>query len=213
MHWTDTGGGTFEQPPVGNHPARCVRIIDIGTQRGEYKGTATMKKQVIVAWELPEELVSEGDHAGKPFMVSRFYTQSLSEKANLRHDLENWAGRPMTKEELADFIPNKLLGKACLVTVSLSDKDKAKVTNVSQLPKIKGADGVSRPIIVSKQVHPSLYFSLDPDEFSQDVFNSLTEGYKKMIMASPEYQAILNGPSPDSSTFDEVRGPDEDIPF
>ena len=35
MKWSDTGGGDFEQPPIGTHMARCVRVIDIGTQRGE----------------------------------------------------------------------------------------------------------------------------------------------------------------------------------
>jgi hypothetical protein len=38
MRVSDTGGGDFEQAPAGTHMARCVRIIDIGTQFGEYQG-------------------------------------------------------------------------------------------------------------------------------------------------------------------------------
>src|ERR1700685_4504260 len=103
MKWPDTRGGDFEQPPIGTHMARCVRVIDIGTQRGEYQGKVNIRRQCIIAWELPTELMSEGDSAGKPFIVSRFYTASLGKKANLRADLQNWRGREFTEEELSGF--------------------------------------------------------------------------------------------------------------
>jgi hypothetical protein len=85
MKWSDSGGGKeFEAAPIGNHVGRCIGLIDIGTQQGEYQGKTTHARKVVVRWELPNELISEGDWAGKPFVVSKFYTASLSEKANLR---------------------------------------------------------------------------------------------------------------------------------
>ena len=59
MKWSDSGGGDFEQPPVGTTVARCVKIIDIGTQKGEYQGKATSKRQCIIGWELPNELMDD----------------------------------------------------------------------------------------------------------------------------------------------------------
>lgn len=204
MKWADTGGGhDFAQPPLGTHPARCVRIIDIGTQKGEYQGEANIRRQCIIAWELPTELMPDGEKAGQPFLVSKFYTASLSEKANLRKDLENWRTRAFTKEELGGFESKNILGKPCMLSLSANDKGKVRVTGVMALPK-----GMEIP----PQVNGNVYFSLERAEFKTDVFESLSEGYKKMIRVSPEYQELLK---PEvkrvpAGKFDDL---DDDIPF
>ena len=45
MLWKDSGGGEFEQAPAGTHMAVCIRVIDIGTQDGEYQGKPNSKRQ------------------------------------------------------------------------------------------------------------------------------------------------------------------------
>jgi len=115
MKWQSKGGGTFEQPPVGTHVARCIRIIDIGTQTSEYQGAETIRRQCIIFFELPNELMTHGEAAGKPFIASKFYTQSLNEKATLRKDLVNWRGREFTDVELEGFEPKNILDKGCLL--------------------------------------------------------------------------------------------------
>ena len=196
----ENGGGNFEQPPVGTHVARCIKVIDLGTQKGEYEGRVTAKRQIIIAWELPTELMSEGEHAGKPFSVSKFYTASLNEKATLRKDLANWRGRDFNPQELSGFDPKNILGKPCIVSVTLSEKGKAKVTGVTALPK-----GMTVP----DQVNESVYFSLD--DFSMRTFDALSEGFKKMIQVSPEFQQIMQrGNSAAQMASDDL---DEDVAF
>ena len=202
MKLTDSGGGNYEQPPVGTHLARCIKVIDIGTQKGEYQGKVTMKRQVIIGWELPGELMNEGEHAGKPFGVSKFYTASLNEKANLRADLANWRGRDFTPQELGGFDAKNVLGKCCMVSLTLSDKGKTRVTGVMAIPK-----GMEVP----PQVNPTVYFSLD--EFDAKTFDGLSEGFKKMIQVSPEYQQVIRRgaePTKPAGSFDDM---DDDIPF
>ena len=199
MKLSDGGNSSYEQPPVGTHIARCVRMIDIGTQRGEYQGKATSRRQIILAWELPLELMSEGEAAGKPFLTSKFFTASLNDKATLRHDLANWRGRDFTPEELGGFDSKNLIGKTCMLSITLSDKQKAKVTGVMALP---------RGTAVPEQVNPSIYFSLD--EFNLHVFEALSDGIKKMIVMSPEYQSAIKRDSIDNMPSDEIDG---DIPF
>jgi hypothetical protein len=182
MILSENSNTSFEQPPVGSHAARCIAIIDLGTQRGEYMGEPQIKRQLVVRWELPNELMQEGDLKGKPFVVGKFYTASLSEKANLRKELASWRGRDFTKEELAGFDPKNLLGKSCMLSVGLSDKGKARVTSVMGLPK-----GMTIPA----QINPSFFFSLDANEFKDEAFEQLSKGFKEMVVASPEYQAIL----------------------
>lgn len=205
MKWQDNGGGEFEQPPVGTHVAVCVKMIDIGTQRGEYQGKATIKRQCIIGWELPNELMTEGERAGTPFTASKFYTASLGEKANLRKDLRNWRGRDFTEAELAGFEARNILGKACMLALTADEKGKVRVTAVMALPK-----GTKVPA----QVNPTVYFSLD--EFDQATFDSLSDGYKRLITASPEYQDIkspVNGENRKPRTFEEEMADTADITF
>lgn len=213
MILSDNGNTSFEQPPTGSHAARCIAIIDLGTQRSTYEGEAQIKRQVIVRWELPTELMTTGDFQGKPFTVSKFYTASLHEKSGLRKDLASWRGRDFTVEELKGFDLKSVLGKACMLAVGLSEKGKAKVTSVMGLPK---------GMVVPNQVNPSVHFSLDANEFKEETFDALPKGFKEMIVASPEHiQLMRRRANPDErQQSDEERvmtagggGFDEEIPF
>lgn len=115
------GGGTFEPMPIGPQQAVCVFVEDIGTHEGSYQGKPTQKHQCVICWELAEKMTL-GDNAGKPFIVSKFYTASLGEKATLRKDLENWRGKPFTKEELDGFDLEKLKGANCMVNIVEAQK-------------------------------------------------------------------------------------------
>lgn len=212
MKLKDTGGGDFVQASPGNHPARCIRIIDVGTQEGEYAGKPTYRRQIVLMWELPNELVEvKGEQ--KPAIVSKWYTASLSEKAKIRADLESWRGRPFTQEELMGFEVKNVLDKCCLVNVVHSEKGKAKVTAVTALPK----DGTGQPMSMPPRGGDLVYFSLERDEFKADVFDSLSDYWKEKITGSPEYQAIVGkAPKPPmtagagASKFDDFE---DDIPF
>ena len=201
MKWTDTGGGDFEQAPIGTHIARCIKIIDIGTQRGEYQGKVNIQRKCIVGWELPNELMQEGEFAGKPFTVSRFYTASLGEKANLRKDLENWRGKAFTDEELGGFHSKNILGKPCMISIIHNDKGKAKVAGIM---------AVAKGMTVPPQVNENVYFSLD--EFDPAVFEKLSEGYKKLIKASPEW-ASMQHVQPGAPRGGSAADMEDDIPF
>lgn len=202
MKWTDTGGKEFEAAPTGNHVARCVGIIDLGTQEGDYQGKTTHARKVVIRWELPNELISEGDWAGKPFVVSKFYTASLSEKANLRKDLAGWRGRDFTPDELAGFEAKNILDKPCMVNVIHNEKGKAKVAGVSPVPKGMQVPG---------RVNNLVYFSLEPDEFKPAVFDALSDFYQEQIRKSPEWGELHGNGKPAKPThFDDFK---DDIPF
>lgn len=207
MEWKDSGGG-FEDAPVGTHIARCIKLIDIGTQQNEYQGKVSYPRQVIIAWELSNELMTNPEHEGKPFMVSRFYTASLNEKSNLRKDLINWRGCDFTTEELGGFSPKSILGATCMLSLTKNEKGNIKVSGVMALPK-----GTQVP----PQVNKSTYFSLDFGQYDDALFESFSDGMKKIIQRSPEWQNIKNPaghkseiPTDAASSFDNFE---DDIPF
>lgn len=189
----------FENPEPGSYPATCYKIIDLGTQESEYQGKTLKRRQVIIGWELAEKM-STGD----PFVVSSFYTASLSEKSKLRPMLEGWRGAAFSPEELDGFDLGKLLGKSCIVSLFLNDKKKTKVSGAGKMPK-----GLSGPVLVNKIVH------LDLDKFDQATFDGLSEKIKDMIKRSPEY-ALVGRPSTEAPVAhdeapEEVGG--EEVPF
>lgn len=174
---SDTGG-SFVSAPAGTHVARCYQIIDIGTQHGEYQGKPTVRNQFIMFWELPNESMDDG----KPFVVTKFYTNSLSEKSNLYGDLIAWRGREFTAEELAKFDLEKVLGAACMLCVVHKENGKAMVSAISGLPK-----GMECPPPINEK---SAFWL---DDFDQAKFDKLPDGIKQLIMKSDEYKAMTSG--------------------
>ena len=108
----------FTPAPEGLHQAVCVDVHDLGMQQTPWGD----KHKVLLVWQL--EQVDE--EAGKRFQVRKNYTLSLSEKANLRRDLECWRGRKFTEQELQGFDLEKLLNVNCQLQVvhNLSDDGK-----------------------------------------------------------------------------------------
>ena len=191
----DTEG--FKSAPAGTHAARCIKVIDLGTQHSTWgqgeDAKEIVKKQILLTWELPLALIEEGDLKGQPYAVSKFYTASLNEKANLRKDLESWRGLAFSEQELLGFNVEDLLGVPCLVSVIHNDKGKAKVTAVTSPPK-----GMEVPEAINELV----IFNIS--EWDQTKFDNLTDGIKKIVRQSDEYKA----------TFGESEPVDEsEIPF
>ncbi len=191
--WNAGSASTFEAPPAGAHAAKLIKIIDLGTQKGEYKGEPNSKRQVHLTWELPNELMEDK----RPYTIGKFYTASVSEKANLRKDLLSWFGKepkaPFTVEE-----QKKLLGKPCQVIVSeREDTGKRVISGIAPLPK---------GMVLPEETHnEQVFFSLD--EFTEDGFEKVSEFFQKKIMDSPEYLKAVSGevaPAPDA---------DGDIPW
>jgi hypothetical protein len=193
-------GGDFKHAPAGTHLARCIRIIDIGTQHGEYQGKPNARHQIIMMWELPNELNDDS----KPFVASRFYTASLGEKASLRKDLEAWRGRAFTSSELMAFKLPALLGKTCMLSIVEKEKGGTKVGSVMAVPK-----GMTAPAATNEP------FYFDMDEWDQKRFDSFTDGIKALIQKSDEFKAKSapqEGP-PDDDMRPVDDDPDSDVPF
>ena len=193
------GGGDFEQCPAGSFAARCYQIIDLGHQTFEWKGEAKVAPKVRITWELNEPMQD-----GRPFSISREYTASIGDKANLRKDLEAWRGRPFSAEELQNFSLENVLGAPCLLgVVHKPSKDGSKtyanVGSIMALPK-----GMACPELVN----PAVKF--DIGTFDQKVFDGLSSYVQKKILMSKELE---EGGIPQSSSQDEPVIEDESVPF
>jgi hypothetical protein len=172
-----TGTNEYPKVPTGVHNARCVRVIDLGTQRSDYGGNITFKRQVLIIWEVPDQMSND-----QPMTISKFYTLSLHEKSNLGMDLTSWRGRPFTEQEKEGFDITKLIGVPCQINVMHNDSGKEKVSSVMPLGK---------DTQIHEQYHESISFSIDDFQKGQrEQFNKLSEGIRKMILRSKELDGI-----------------------
>jgi hypothetical protein len=178
------GETDFKPVPVGPHPARCCRVVELGTQESNFKGEKKFKPQVLVTWELKSRNCRLDN--GKSMVIHRRYTWSMNEKGKLREHLEGWRGQPFTKADFGTFDICKLLGAPCLVTVAHSvnptnGKTSAKVSAVA-----KPLDGMT----VGELENDKEFLSLDPRQFNQEAFDKLPDWIKALIELSPEYRGL-----------------------
>ena len=182
---------------VGVHKARCVRVIDLGTQQNDYQGQISWKRQVMLIWEVP----SETDNKGEPLTISKFYTLSLNEKANLANDLVSWRGRPFTETEKKAFDISKVAGKPCSINVILNQNGKPKVSTVMPIGKNDE---------IAQQFHPNMVFSItDFQEKNMEVFNQLPVGIRNIILKSKELEGTEKQDLGDENNAQDLG----DIPF
>ena len=146
-----TGDGkTFDPAPAGVHQGVCVDVIDLGILDVTWQGKSKKQHKINVAWQ-----IAETRDDGKPFLVFKRYTLSLSEKANLRKDLESWRGRPFTREEEMGFDVESVIGANCLLNIQHNEVgDKTYANVVSIMPLVKGMPKITASDYVRKQDRP-----------------------------------------------------------
>ncbi len=173
--------------PEGVHAARCVRVLDLGTQ--ENKKYESKARKIQLAFELVDETHVFNEEKGEqPFVVYRTYTASLNKKASLFKDIQAWLGLKLEKN--TEFDVAQLLNKPCQVQILHNTAENgdvfANIQSIMAPPKAMKVKNAASDLIM---------FSLDPDEFDRDVFDSFPDFLKEIIEASPEYQA-LEEPAP-----------------
>ena len=194
-------------PPEGNHIAICVRMIHVGTSEVEYMGQKKRKNKVRLYFELSDEKAIFNEENGEEhFMVSKEYTLSMFEKANLRKDLESWRGKAFTNEESESFDIAKLLGVPCMVNIITKTHE----PTGNKYTAITGLTAIPKSLPRPEKVNELFEFSVD--EFDQTKFDTLSEFLQERIKKSDEYQSRLKGQSGEIEAKEDSNEVD-DIPF
>lgn len=203
-------GGDFTPAPEGTHPARCYRVVDLGTQKTVFNDETKFQHKILLSWELPLEKMDDG----RPFNASKRYTFSSHEKANFRKDLETWRGQ---RFESTDFGPggfevSKLLTVPCLLTITHAESSGRTYANVDAVVRLP------RGMNVPALTNPPSIIGLEDDTWDQAVFDALPEGIQKVIKLSPEYAQLMQRLGGPTATAGQSAPPsqadlDDDIPF
>ena len=182
----------------GTHLGVCCMMIDLGEQYSEVYKNST--KKILIGWEIPDETI-ELDGGPAPRTITKPYTASLSESANLRQDLAAWRGRDFTGEELEAFELRKIVGTSCLLNVIHKEsggKTYANIQSIMALPKGMAKGQLSEPPVI---------FDLDTDPL--DAVEKLPKWIAERIYKSQTYQDRLVA-APKMEELDEDEG---QLPF
>ncbi len=203
--------------PAGTWPARCVQLIDLGSQQSTFEGQTKTARKVLVGFEVCDPDARRDD--GAPFVASKRFTMSLHEKSALRAFLQAWRGRPFTPEELRGFDLRVLLGQPALLGIVHVGKDGRTFANISSCMRLpKGMPAPAGELDL-------LHFDLSAPDWQ--AFELLPQRVRQQIEASPEFEAIATGrpqrvnmapaaapaPAPAGAAGSGFDDMDDDIPF
>lgn len=208
MAITATNTQTNREPiPAGNYIARCYQMIEIGTVKETILGKEKILPKVRIGWELPTELkVFKEENGEQPMVISKEYTLSMAEKANLRIALKSWRGKDFTEEEARKFDITKLLGVPCMLNIiHKPSKDGTRVYE-----EISGITPLPKGIICPEQINPT--FVLSYDDFDVQRFDKLPDFIKNKMVTSMEFVAITNPNHKDINGEHEDKT-DDNVPF
>jgi len=192
---------SYPEVPSGLQKARCVNVIDLGTQESNYDGNVSFKRQCMIIWEVP----AHKNNNEEPLTISKFYTLSLHEKSNLGTDLASWRGRPFTETEKRGFDITNLLGVSCYLNVMEGKNGRPRIATIMPLPKDEKIDD---------QFHDSIMFSVeDYQKGDRDAFNQLSEGIRNIILRCKELSGSQDfGDSNNGSDLPDFTDEDR-VPF
>jgi hypothetical protein len=189
------GGGDFPPVTAGPYQAVCYAVIQIGTQPSN-NSLYPAREKVILIWEIPLQRIDidkDGVRKNLPRAISNEYTLSLSDKSNLRPDLESWRGKAFTAEELdpkkGGFDVSKVAGANCTLNIVHKAKGPKTYANVQSIMPI------IPPMKKLKPENPVLVFSLE--DFLKSGATALPTAIpswiQQKIMASNEWIADQEG--------------------
>lgn len=162
----------------GTYLAVCVGVVFIGEQymdRSAFGKGSSYEHQILFVWDLP----SERDGEGKPKQLSKDMNATDAPNGTLSTIMGAWNSRTYSREELAEADLYEQLGKACQLTVVVSESGYSNVKAVSALPK-----GLPAPVTDTPHI------TFDVDEWDPAVFAALPEWVQEKIKKSTQYQKL-----------------------
>lgn len=172
--------------PAGNYIGRCYQMIHIGTVQESYMGEPKQFNKVRIGWELPEERrVFKPENGEQPFVISKEFTLSMNEKANLRKMLASWRGKDFSEEEAKSFDITKLLGVPCMINIIHKPKASDPTTVYEQIASITP---MPKGMKAGPQENKNQVLSYD--SFDWTLYESLPDFLKDKIKGSIEFARL-----------------------
>ena len=123
----------FVPAPEGLHHSVCVDVVDLGIVESNWQGEKSLKPKVKIVWQTKDKMQN-----GKPYMISKRYTNSSHPKAGLRIAVSSWRGKAFTDDEFEAFDLEKLIGACCQIQVFHNKVDGETYANIQAIVPATG---------------------------------------------------------------------------
>lgn len=200
-------GSNIPLCPTGTHLGICVGVVDRGMEENKFDAEKGERHRMSVHWIFPDELIPEvgtdgrstEDLAGRPYMLSQFFTVSLHERSSFRAFLKTIRGRDINEADeeqvkAGTWNPAEfLIGTNAGVTVIHKEKqDKTLRADISSVaPLMKGMP--ARPI-------PEDFIDWEPGKNRKDDSNDSPSGFDP-TKATASAPAAVGSSSDDEMPF------------
>lgn len=201
----DSSVRQFRPHPEGQHVALCVDVIDLGDRVREWQG----KTHISPTCALVFLTGLRNADTGALHDVNAEFAASMSDRANLRHFLEQWRGRSYTDAQAVAGVPlDKLVGQWALISVehrqSKNNRTYAKIKSIMPLPK-----GMPVPDISMDEYRRADFWLARKNAYREKVAQ-----YRGTVVPSADDGGVSSVP-PSDDEFDDFPPAlsEDDIPF
>lgn len=168
---------------VGTYTAVCIGIVDLGEQ---YSARFTKyQDRVSLTFEVIGETIERGN-GQEPRWVSKEYTKSLNDRANLFKDLSKWRGIS-SEDELAEYDLSQLMNAPCLISVGVKERDNGGAINV-----VEGVMALPKGMPAPKAQSETFLFDMD-DQGTWPVLEKMPQFMREKIEKSTTWARIQAG--------------------
>jgi len=179
--------------PEDSYHVICYAVYDLGTHKADWQGSEYLRHEIVLIFEVPDQRIEykkDGEDLEGPKAISKRYTFSMGEKANLRKDMETWRGKAFNNLEAADFDFEKLVGANAIIQVMHKEKKNGdKYAYIGSITKLlKGTD-------LRHPENKKSFFSFYSPYVDEDGFHfpdNMPDWVQGVIKESDEYDIIAN---------------------
>lgn len=186
----------------GTHIAKCVSLIDLGTQK-PFNEKFKPSQKVMITFAVTDEKYTNSDDEEVYKTISKEYANSLNSKSNLYKDLNAWRGKRFTDEELKGFDLRNIVGVPCQISITHTEKDGNKYANIGSVT------GVPKGIKVEEEMDTLVFDLDDPDTY--DNFTNIPEWIQNKITSCIDFEKLPFNEWYEKANFDTIK--DEELPF
>lgn len=184
------GESTYTPHPEGPYPAVCCDVQDLGWEEHATYGWKYKIRLVFFCGLYTDEKEINGEKKRFPLTVSKKFTASLGDKANLRAFCRSWRGKDFDADTIRNgFDFEKMLGAPALIQVGhyqWQGDTFAGIDSIMRLPK--------------EMTAPTI-----PSDF--------TRMCQREDWKGPNPHPAMSQPDPSEGPSSHGNDPDDDLPF
>lgn len=173
-------GKPRELAPKGTHQAVCVQVIEKGTQKSRVEGWDDQPKI-----QFAFELIGKRTKEGKAFVEYVEHTYTNSPKGNLAGFLEGW----LAVDNVKKFNIDECLGAPASITI-IHKESKSTGNMYARITNVAGVSDQEAKRM-KKHTEPLRSLYLNDKDWDQDTFDVLSSYLQKQIVASPEFEKLV----------------------